>query len=471
MIMRRIFAISLLLMAASLGAVAQDKTCDPAGRDDCKVEEALHFYVHSAAESAVVNSNRATTAPDAFAARIHNSYQDFLNLLSFAVNDVKESANGEALTVRFNPIRSGNHLFGITLTVAKPLIADAIQNAIPDASRDKTVGLLEKQLGDTDNQAWSGSYSFASSSCLPDSNPYAKCWGRQPKIYMDLLGSLLPAASSLGTDPSLGDRVQELADLFGDEQGDVFVMPVSGKNKEAIIAKIKEIAGLEKASTAPAQALFKAKHFDLFAALIDNQPQITGSASYHQPGRLGGAKERAATLEFHAGRDNINTLRQACTAVEGRADCMQKRLNQLAADGASTDKYVATFTYKKTNSFKLAELPLSDPVADFKPIDLKSSSEYNVKIQAGRQLGTEVMGKPTRADLSFEGIRTENDGFRTKNRWVGTLTISVPFGENMTLPVSLTYANRAEFLGDPNERFGAHFGLSYRLPDLFPLRK
>src|SRR5207244_3559424 len=112
------------------------------------------------------------------------------------------------------------------------------KNAIPEASRDQTVPLLEKQLGDTDDRTWAASYSYASSSCQPDRDPDTKCWGRKPQIYMDLLGLMLPTIR----DPKIGDFVQELGNLFeGEVDVDVFDLKLSkaGENRDAAIAKIK----------------------------------------------------------------------------------------------------------------------------------------------------------------------------------------------------------------------------------------
>lgn len=476
--MKRLVMLPVVLLL-SVAAFAQSP-CDPEVDPECTLGGALTFYrgeplleAIDAVGKEVVNANRATTSPDAFAARVHNSYQDFLNLLSFAVNDVKEAEDGRAVVVRFNPLRRGNHLLGLTLTITKPTVSEALQKAIPEAARAATVTLLEKQLGDTDDQTWSASYSFASTNCGFNTGGNTTCWGRKPSTYGDLLSLILPEVSA-GANES-GQSFANIQTLLENSPGPMRSSPL--QKRADVIAAIKAHVAVEKASMKEGKSLFDAFHLELVPPLIDNQPQLTATANYHQPGRLGGPNVRAATIEFQSGRQNMNTLRSVCqkkvanetdqeTRVEALTACFNSQLKQIATTGLSTDKYVATFTYKKTSSYELTDLRLETPVVGFTGIDLPSASEYNVKIQGGRQLGTVVMGKPPRADLSFEGIRTEDDGTRTKNRWVGTLTLSIPLGENMTVPVSLSYANKAEFLGDQNERFGAHFGLSYRLPGL-----
>lgn len=472
--MRRV--IPAIFIAVCLATTASGQPCDPEKDKECKVQDAFNFYrgeelVLDVADVAdpvareVVNSNRATTAPDGFAGRLHNSYQDFLNLLSFAVNDVKEDDDGQALVVRFNPFRKGSHQVGLTLTVAQPKVGDVVKNAIPEEVRDATVTLLEKQLGDTDDQTWSASYSYASRYCGTERDAGSRCWGRNPNTYRDLIGEMLPGPSDAATTVAL--LAIELAPLFT-QQDDITDLKVAeSTNPTAAIAEIKAIAAAEKASRAAALASEKALFLDLLPALIDNQPQITGSANWHSPGRLGGADSSSYSLELHSGRENLNSLRAECRKSKELGRCMASQLQTLGKRGMSTDKYVATITYKSNDAYSLTDLRLDPPVPGFESADSPSSSELNVKVQGGRQIGTEVMGEPMRADLSFEGIRTSKSEVRTANRWVGTLTISVPFGEKMTIPVSITYANKAELLGDQNDRVGAHFGISYRLPDLF----
>ncbi len=123
-----------------------------------------------------------------------------------------------------------------------------------------------------------------------------------------------------------------------------------------------------------------------------------------------------------------------------------------------------TANYKEREEFRLSDLRLDEAVAEFTPISKGDSDELQAKLQWGRRLNTSVGVKNTRFDVSFEGIRTRGDVARTENRWVGTATLTVPFGDQMSIPVSLNYANKPEFLGDQQERLGMHFGLSWRLP-------
>jgi hypothetical protein len=95
------YVIALLLLVSPISLKAQN-ACKNPETEDCSVNDAIEFYRGATGAPLlfeVVNANRATTPPDAFARRLHNSYEDFLNLLSFAISDVEESEDGQALVV------------------------------------------------------------------------------------------------------------------------------------------------------------------------------------------------------------------------------------------------------------------------------------------------------------------------------------------------------------------------------------
>jgi hypothetical protein len=480
--------LSLTALLALFPVPSRAQACDPANEvfDGCTLSQIRDFdfqqvfpldtpatpsadQVVTGAGEEVVDANRATTAPDPFASNLHNSYQDFLNLLSFAVNKVDESADGQALIVRFNPLRQGRHLLGLNLTLAKPSVGEAVSAAIDETDRSAIVDKLNAKTSDLDDQTWSLSYSMATPKCDWGNS---RCWGRTPATYREMLSTVLEVIAKGFDDRTANARfntkveISKAHTLSGHSA--TLATPVSdivegegeGERKQ-VIALMHHLAELEIATTREEQAFFQKSGIEHLASLIDNQPQLAASGSYHNLGRYGGPDEKAATLELQFGRDNINRLIQDCGAS---TDCIQKKLQAFSATGISTDKFVLTASYKERDKFSLTDLGLDSPVTGFTPVDLGKSSELQAKLQYGRQLAMRVGTRAARFDGSFEGLRTRGDDIRQQNRWVGTATLTIPFGEQMSLPLSLNYANKPEFLVDQKERFGVHFGLSWRLP-------
>ncbi|HEV8630696.1 MAG TPA: hypothetical protein VGV61_10295 [Thermoanaerobaculia bacterium] len=431
------------------------------------------------AKEATKNANVPTTAPAAFAGRIHAGYEDFLNLLGFAVNTVEESKDGRALVVRFNPVRHGPHLLGGTLTASEPQLAKSLTDAIPAAQRAAVVEELKKRLEDTDDLTLSGSYSFQTPSCKLASAQ--RCWGRDPRTYDDDLGALL---TDTPEDPQIFLRLGEaLKPLVAN--GDAFQTTVGSlpaERKQDVLALIRQAAQHDAEATAAAKARYLASGIGNLATLMDNQPQLSLTGSYRDAGELVAPTEQAIALELHFGQTNLNSLYRAC---HGNSPCVAGRLRQFADDAGTlaTDKFVLTASYTRRGAFDVKGLDLPAGVtADFHGLHVASGRELKVRLQWGRQITSNLGGRinaplagleaksddasPLKArwDLTLDGLRTTKDGVRTANRWVANWTLTFPLSKQVSFPLTVSYANKPEFLTDQRHDLGAHLGISYKFP-------
>ncbi|MEA2563551.1 MAG: hypothetical protein QOH06_5055 [Acidobacteriota bacterium] len=437
----------------------------------------------------VIDANVATTAPDPFAGRVHSSYQDFFNLLSFAVNQIEESDDGQALIVRFNPLREGKQLLGASLTVAKPGLATELVEAIPAEERPAASAELDKQLEDTDDLTWALSYSLQSEPCDAEKLGRSWCWGRSPKIYRQALSQVMIALTDRNALLS-DDGSQELFTAIAGAapqgfKGDVFTLRLDQLSRDIqaqVLDSLSAAANRNARQTADLQKYFTATGIGQIATLIDNQPQFALTGTMRERGRLGGADEEALTLEVQVGRINVNSVFQDC---EGNAACVAERLRGFQeSNGATlaTDKFVLSASYKRRDRYNLTSTQLNLPadLVTFAGLDLPNNNELKVRLQWGRQIkgnlgglsrlfdnspeNAEVTPKNARWDLSLNGIRNSSGSVLTENRWVATWTLTMPFGEQMSLPFTVTYANKPEFLGEQRRRYSAHLGITYRLP-------
>jgi hypothetical protein len=468
----------LLLLIAAAPAQAQ---CDPdTRRDQCTIGQAYEFYrtparAAEAAGEKVKDANRATEPPDPFAAQLHNSYQDFLNLLSFAINKVEEAEDGQALTIRFNPVRSGSDVFGATLTAARPGVSDLVKNALPAEGRADLVTRLEGQLGQTDDLTYSISWARQTVNCAVDRNPEARCWGRDPKTYRGLLSHAIAPLLARVDDPDTSELKIALTDpeLVPDalrsaaQDQDVFNVRVSdAKNPNRVVQIVRELAAVQIEAALSNRNVFEGMRLADVAILIDNQPQMTSSVNYHDAGRYGGPPVLSASFELQFGNANLNAIRSAC---DGDQDCLKTELEKRLRTGISTMKWVITGSYAMNDDYDLIDLGKDVTIpTDFKPIHQKSFRAVTLKAQGGAQMPGEMLGQRMRADGSIEFERiTTGDVEKRKNRFVAKATVTVPLGNKMSVPVSLTWANNEKFLGDQTDKLGMHLGISYRLPELF----
>lgn len=474
----------LALGALTRSALAADTTpaapgkCSPdAPAEDCTLQQIYNAAYEQAfppdvataqdVEEAVTNANVATTTPDTFASRIHSSYQDFLNLFSFAVNKVEESKDGQALIVRFNPLRDGRQLLGLSITAAKPEVSDLVTNAIPEAQRSDTVAKVQAGVGDFDDITYAAAYSLASTSCSWTQPASSRCWGRNPAIYRQMLASVLVNLNDLspaaGTQPEDEALLRRLATLVsGSALFPAKLSSVKVENRAEVVSILRQLAAEGIQETRARKVFFTKAGVDKLASLIDNQPQLAATGTYRDLGSFGGPDETGISFELQYGLMNLNKLRRVCGESP---DCVLRALSGFAQHGVSTDKFVLTASYKQLGDYTLDQLVIDGaPVPGFTPVHAKKSTELKARLQWGMLLGAQVAGRNARFDLSADGIQTRDDAIRTKNRWVGSATLTIPVGDNMSMPVSLNYANRPEFLTGQTKQLGIHLGLTYRLP-------
>jgi hypothetical protein len=442
--------------------------CDADHPEQCTVQtfrDALHKS-GSARDTAVArveeevgNQNRATTAPDPFAARLHNSYEDFVAPFSFAINKIEESKDGRALIVRLNVIRHGSVKVGLTGTAAKPKLFGKIAEGIPSAERDDVLAKLDGKLKDFDDITIAGSLSFEKAQCL---DLQRLCFGRNPQTYRQELSRLL-SPLLVEAAKKANNAVSERADralrglLEANQLKDntsIASIQDAGLRSE-VVAAIRNVEKLDKAASAAAVDFLKVAGIDNLASLIDNQPQLAFTGSWRQLGNLGGPDELALSAEFQYGSNN---LRRAAKNLLG--------ILQRDPTSLPSDKFVFSASYKRATRYKLDSLAGTGVSFDaFTPIDVPRTSEWNARAQWGRKLGV-TMSKDHQArfDLSGEFQRNGKGGVRTKNRVVATATLTVPVLDSLSFPVSLKYANKPEFLTDSRKDLSLHFGVSYRLP-------
>ena len=468
-----LFAIILTLFATS--AIAQN-TCDPdVSPNQCTLEQAYDFYRDAARRAAgtnlaadeVTNTNRAIEVPDAFAGRVHNTYQDFLNLFGFAINKVDESDDGQALTIRFNPFRTGLIAAGGNLTVAKPEISEALQEDLPETGRTDLLARLQKQMGDVDNLTWSASAALQSVKCEVDGKK--RCYGRQPETYRNLISIAIVPLLRKAPLPDTTEAMLALAEIATPAanamMGGFFKAPLETgtTNRDTARNRLKELAELQAASMAKNKEFFDDAGLEHIATLVDNQPQATLTATYNAPGRYGGPEGTTYALELQYGNDNLNTIRREC---DGDETCLQREFLERLDKGASSMKWVFSAAYKRNNKWTVPDLGEGETVEEFDGFTLDRHTELSVKAQGGFKLGAEVGGENMRMDFSLEGQRIEVADKRTKNRWVAAGTFTVPIGEQMSVPLTVNWANKSEFLPEDSQKLGMHIGITYRIPDM-----
>jgi hypothetical protein len=449
--------------------------CTSSNPSSCTVQELYEVFWQEAMASkaadvtarAVVGANIPATSPSSFASRVHSSYQEFLNLFDFAINSLEESDDGKELLVRLNPIRSGSHRLGLSLTLNEPSLFEPLVENIPAAVRQETVEQLEDEQSDLSDQTWSLAYSKESKSCNLASGDW--CWGRSPAIYRDALSRGFEAVAK-GSPEELPENMKHKAEIVRliapdpNVPTDISAIPLSqlpSDKRDQVIERIQQWATSHAELTVEEQTYYRQFDFERLASLLDNQPQLSGTVSFHNRDDLGGPSESEVALELQMGTENLNSLARRCP---GKLDSCIVDVLRKESQPPRTSKLVLGLSYRRVEDYEVDAVDANGPVAGFVPIDLGRSSQASIRLQWGFRLPSKVIGREPRFDLAVEGWRSYSDEVRNDNRLTATATLAVPLGYDLTLPFSVSYANKPEFLEGEEKSLGVHFGLTYRLP-------
>ncbi len=480
--MKRICSLFLLLMLSTFAFPQSDPTLleiRDAAETKARAEAAkaaaaaAHEALFDQATDRLAHMANAVTAPAGSGGDVHASRQNFLDALGVAINAIEQANDKQSITLRFNPIPKPPLQLGLTLVARKGAIYKPVSDAIASNQRAATTALLQNEVDDFDDVAIAASIAPTSSKCTIEMmqrsfGPFG-CWGRiaptagdeEKTRFRDGLSNLLLPEFRAFVE-KLGTEVEEANTELGK-----FLPPpppVSSIDNTRI-SQLPE--GQRQAARAAAEAAGRAianaadvsiNDFvtpEAIAGLIDQQPLFTVDASYRRFGELGGPAKAAVTTELQFGLENLNTIAKK----RRRGEDVSK---QLKGD-FRRDVFVFRATYNRQDDFELTTLPgLSD--VNFAGVDEPSASDWTVEAQWGRQLRHEMNDRNSRFDIAWSGERSNKDSRRTKNRWVGKATLTLPVGTNFSIPVSLTWANKPEFVGDGQKKFGANFSLAYQLP-------
>lgn len=415
----------------------------------------------------------ATTGVTSLISASQSAKKDFISTLLAALEMPTGSDDSKPLSFDYNfPIR--------LLDAEQRLKLQAVLQK-PDLSSE-----LSKRLAADDVKALKDNLSYSDDVTISASlNPSTKRLGRSITPHRALFESML--APRLQGDPKADQLAGEffvranIASNNGSmDKTFVDLMPGNGATEKE--QRKKAIDDLEASARASAltEAISLAK---LFSVLLNNQPQLYGSAVYRTRKDVAGPNERSAKLTYEMGRHNLNDL-YATGKCDGGSDECFANLKTVAA-AAATDS--ATSTGRLALSIEYAK---TDPVTITIPknsIDFTTTDGHKFVYSAVYGFASNMMSKSGRLDVSISyedtTVAKTSDNVALgrpvrrslaepttatlpppRDRFVGSVTYTVKLSEKMELPLSIVYANHTQFLGDVTKKLNAHFGLVYKLP-------
>jgi hypothetical protein len=224
------------------------------------------------------------------------------------------------------------------------------------------------------------------------------------------------------------------------------------------------------------------------AALAANQSKFTLDASYRDRHDFVGADEWGVKVAYEYGPGTsvgkrVDAAESKCAESYARAEAMSaeaagcENTYEAALREAINDPKVAmgsrfTFAleYKDksgVNIDSVLDLDPADETVTFKSEGARSvigsvAAGWDVYVLNQTENKRDHSGR-FEVSLSYDNVSDDKD---RNDRFIGKLTYSQRINEKLYLPISISYANHAEYLGEVDHKLNAHFGIAYKLPNL-----
>lgn len=422
---------------------------------------------------------RLTTPPDAAAIKAASTAAG-----DAAVTDSKKSNSGatqgkafssavtqfaKALTGAFdaaNVQQTASQLTLETPAMSAPYFEGKLQGIIyqavlaPNLTTDASaLDALKSQLGDFDDVSINlqigafGAHLSRSSRKVLDA--LFKAVHARPSTY-PLYDNLQAALATLDKDPAIEEN-----ETFGDY-------------KKAHPTKYQAAMGAVKAAVDAWNALDKHVEDDTttyglseIPDLLANQSQMVLTAGYRFRNALVGANALSIKASYEWGMISFEDFARsgsACTGGDGTDDACLEAFGEWIdpVKGKLTqDRLAVSLEYVNTETYSLSEPPYGIDVSTPNTHSLVGSVKY------GRMLSSGGAKASVRLDLSgsYENVSNQASGSTVllkQSRFVATGTLTVRMSDAVLIPVGVVYANKPEYLGDVDKRWGAHLGLTFR---------
>lgn len=448
--------------------------------------DALFDEQAEAADEAISARPTSTAGGSGFAGDLRDTIEDFLPLFKIGLDSLTTSENGRALDLRFNPIRTGAFgALGLTATVTEPKAGDYLLQSLPEGRRSAATDLIAAQVGDFSDVTLTARWGYERTH--GEGEVPKRMWGRNLERYRPIVEQWMGKT----VEPEIARLFRENARV-GDCETAISMALTPANDPDVVqprnvtLADIEATLGparyedclnaYEQDQDAIAELDLKLGAFALLPALIDNQPQLVLTVARHERDPLVGRNGWGGKLVYEHGFHNFNRVlrlfhreRADLQDARARAQAFWTTVEGLDLQKVqSENKLTFSAAYQEGESLAFTQTIGEGDQAVTAVIDLPRSTEWCIKGEYVRNASwhpLQVEGTTVypRFHASLEYVDVSDDPQR-QDRGVAKLTYDLPITSTITVPLSLTYANHAEFLGEHDEQFSAHLGFSYKLP-------
>lgn len=395
----------------------------------------------------------------------------FASLFDFGIDSIEAGDEEGSFVVKLNETRLPVGAIGISATVRKASPSKELLSAVAETSRKALEGGIDAALRDFDDVTYSLQWGLEKKG-----GPWRV--GRRFDLYSGELEAQITTVVqnnllSVPTDLILSVCEERATRALGGDNWGAFTRDqLSALMGEEELGKCLRAARSRELGIVELDRSLDPLH--LLGFLTDNQPQLVATALIHDRDPLVGRDGWEVNVEYAHGLCNLNKVLNGTGCGDDLAGLSLAELadlqgpgNELATKAQKGHKLTFSARYTERDDLEVDRIFGTGDDAIALNILLPSATEKSAKFQYSRN-GTwnpRTFGDTTvypKLHLSAEYIDVPDDPKR-KDRLVGQITYEIPLTEDAALPLSLSYANHAEFLGDVDDELSAHVGLSYSI--------
>jgi hypothetical protein len=341
----------------------------------------------------------------------------------------------------------------VTLTLERPEIFTPLKEALQAASLTDELSSLEDGVDARDDLTIGISLAFASEK-----------YGRDPRLHQQLLQQLIADTDERDPREQLAlvtkRKFESKNGLAQELGGQAFCsIPDAGLRAAYMKLALNEILAASASIHAFSQRLAATGFYEVLD-LVDNQPQLSFTATYRSREEAAGPDEFRASLSYEQGDRDVNDLRSHCGGTFSAA-CIASFTGNSGNAAAMTASKRIRFTADYT---KIARLDFVLPAPGFSYF-AEATERLAVSAIFGRDIGAEKAdGRRARLDASL-GYEDFSDDPLRQNRGIANLTLTYPLMQGFFLTFGAIYATKPEFRGEVDKEIGARAGITYKISE------
>jgi hypothetical protein len=392
----------------------------------------------------------------------NSALRDFLSFFTAAYRTATVENDNGAVVVDYNlklNLLDPNDVIKFQGKFSKPDLNAQLLTAL--GTNTGEISTLQDSLDEADDISVSATYS-----------PASERWGRSLAEHRPLIEALIGGVAARRGPDEVTRKVAAFSDavrLVPPNQLTDLNSPFTTITDAAIRAQV--IASLTAAATAAkAQFADQEKVIASFADLLNNQEQFYVSGLYHDVNSLSGPDGWSVKATYELGGKNLSKFLKSsggrCAANlltndTARMACLDAFNTYLGDDTMRGWRLSVAIDLDRTqaNDIALPDLNIA--------LHTSKANSHIGSLTAGRRLDPPSSSHERRIDITASYENVTGDATRD-DRFVAAVTYTQELNDNMSFPVSFTYANQPKYLGAVDDKLGVHFGISYKLPDLTP---